>query len=121
MTRFFICLIITTGVFVSAAFLALEAEIISKLPSFFYQTLLLVFFGTGLVFVYLFRANKSDFFTQLYLLTTMIKILAYGAYSFLMILEDTPGALGNVIWFFVLYGTFTMVEIFFLHRKIFKG
>ena len=101
--------------------MAIRMEMISELPSFFYQTLLLVVFGTGLIFVYLYKSNKSTFFVQLYLLTTMVKILAYGAYSFIMILEDRVGAVQNVIWFFTLYAAFTALEIFFLHRKIFRG
>lgn len=101
--------------------MAIRMEMIAALPSFFYETLLLVVFGTGLIFVYLFKSNKSTFFVQLYLLTTMVKILAYGAYSFVMILEDRVGAVQNVIWFFTLYAAFTALEIFFLHRKIFRG
>ena len=121
MTRFFIFLALTTVLFVSGAFMAIKMEMISGLPSFFYQTLMLVVFGTSLIFVYLYRSDKSSFFVQLYLLTTLIKILAYGAYSFVMILEDRVGAVQNVIWFFMLYAVFTGLEIFFLHRKIFRG
>jgi hypothetical protein len=121
LTRFFICLVLAAAIYVGATLALVESDLITALPSFFYQTLLLVSFGTGLIFVYLFNANKSEFFIQLYLLTTLVKILAYGVFSFIMIMDDPAGALENVVWFFMLYGTFTALEIFFLHRKIFRG
>jgi hypothetical protein len=46
-----------------------------------------------------------------------VKFLAYGAYNFVMILEDKIGAVQNVIWFMLLYLTFTALEILFLFRK----
>jgi hypothetical protein len=91
---------------------------IEELPSFFYQTLLFLIFGTGLIYAYLYRSGKPGFFVQLYLLTMAVKILAYGAYNFIVILEDPAGAVRNVVWFLILYLSFTALEVGFLYGKI---
>jgi hypothetical protein len=91
---------------------------IEGLPSFFYQTLLFLIFGTGLIYAYLYRSGKPGFFVQLYLLTMLVKFLAYGAYIFIVILEDQAGAVRNVVWFLVLYLSFTALEVGFLYGKI---
>lgn len=91
---------------------------IPRLPSFFYQTLIFLLFTTATIFVYLFKVDKPGFFIQLYLLTMVVKFIAYGAYNLLMIMEDRAGASVNVVFFMILYFTFTGVEIGFLYRKI---
>jgi hypothetical protein len=48
----------------------------------------------------------------------VVKLLAYGAYNFVMIIDDRGGATENVVWFSVLYFIFTAVEIGFLYRRI---
>jgi hypothetical protein len=101
-----------------AAWVTMDQQWITILPSFFYQTLIFLFFGTGLLFIYLYRFDKPDFFVQLYLLTMAVKLLAYGAYNFFMVLEDKMGARQNVVWFMILYFIFTVLEIGFLYRKI---
>jgi hypothetical protein len=88
------------------------------LPTFFYQTLILVFFTTTVVFVYLYRAIKPLYFVQLYLLTMSVKIIAYGVYVYFMITGDRDGALANVVFFLACYVIFTILEITFLYRKI---
>jgi hypothetical protein len=47
-----------------------------------------------------------------------VKLIAYGAYNFVMILDDKAGATQNVVWFGVLYLIFTALEIGFLYRRI---
>lgn len=118
MIRFFLSLIAVGLILAGAAWYLMEYQLINTLPSYFYQTLIFLFFGTGLVYVYLYKFDKPDFFVQLYLLTMAVKLLAYGAYNFVIILDDKTGAIGNVAWFLVLYLTFTVVEIAFLYRKI---
>ena len=101
--------------------LALGAERLhwlDQLPTYFFQTFIFLVFGTSLLFVYLYKFNKPDFFVQLYLLSMMVKLIDYGAYNFIMIMDDKGGATQNVIWFVVLYFIFTALEIGFLYRKI---
>ena len=118
MIRFFLTLVGVTLLFVLAAWIIIDQQWVTSLPSFFYQTLIFLFFGTGLLFVYLYRFDKPDFFVQLYLLTMAVKLLAYGAYNFFMVMEDKMGARQNVVWFMILYFIFTVLEIGFLYRKI---
>lgn len=87
-------------------------------PSFFVQTLILLTITTSVIFVYLFRARESSYFTQLYLLTMVVKVLAYCAYNLLMVLKDKPAAVNNVVFFMVVYFVFTALEIGFLYRVI---
>ena len=118
MIRFFLSLCLTGAVLVIAGRTMLDHQWIRALPSFFYPTLLFLIFGTGLIFVYLYRSGKAGYFVQLYLLTMVIKFVAYGIYNFIVILEDKAGAASNVVWFLILYMSFTALEIGFLHRKI---
>jgi len=89
-----------------------------SLPSFFYETLILVVFVTSVMFVYLSKVNKPLYFVQLYLLTMTVKIIAYGAYVYFMITRDQRGTFVNVVFFLISYLLFTTLEIVFLYRKI---
>ena len=95
----------------AVAWVSADSCWIAALPSFFFQTTIFLLFGTGLLYVYLYRFNKPDFFIQLYLLTMAVKLLAYGAYNFFMIIEDKQGAVKNVVWFMTLYFIFTALEM----------
>lgn len=91
---------------------------LNELPSYFFQTLILLLFGTGLLYIYLYRFNRQDLFVHIYLLSMVVKLLAYGAYNFFMIIDDEAGAVSNVSWFMLLYLIFTLLEIVFLYKKI---
>jgi fucose 4-O-acetylase-like acetyltransferase len=97
--------------------LAFDSQLIISRPSYFIETLILLVFSTGLIFVYLYR-SASALFVQLYLLTMAVKILAYGAYNAAIILKDKPGATENVVFFMIVYFIFTALEILFLYRKV---
>jgi hypothetical protein len=118
--RFFLTLLVVAFVLIALVWVSADSHWINALPSFFFQTAILLLFGTALLYVYLFKFNKPDFFIQLYLLTMAIKLLAYGAYNFFMITEDKVGAVYNVVWFMMLYFIFTALEIAFLYKKISK-
>lgn len=90
------------------------------LPSFFFQTLIFLLVSTSILYQYLDKFSKPDFFIQFYLLTIAVKILAYGAYNLVMIMDDRPGAPQNVVWFIMLYFLFTALEILFLYQKKMK-
>jgi hypothetical protein len=92
----------------------------SALPSFFYQSLVLLTASTIGLYFYLLRVRKDrpDFFVHFYLVSIAIKLLAYGAYLALIIWEDRPGALENVVFFIAVYAVFTALEVGFLWRQI---
>ncbi len=85
------------------------------------QTLVLLVLTTSIIYVYLYKARTSAYFTQLYLLTMVVKVLAYCAYILLMVLKDKPAAVENAVFFLVCYFTFTALEIGFLYRKVSDG
>ena len=90
---------------------------IPQMPSFVFQTTWVVATFTTILFVYLYRSDKGSFFVQLYLLSMVVKLIGYLAYSLLIILEDRQGAPANVVYFLLVYFLFTAIEIGFLHRK----
>ena len=87
-------------------------------PSFFVETLKLLTLTTSVIFIYLLRARECAYFTELYLLTMFVKVLAYCAYNLLMVLKDKPSAVDNVLFFMVVYFAFTALEIGFLYSAI---
>ncbi|MBT1699818.1 hypothetical protein KK083_23220 [Fulvivirgaceae bacterium PWU4] len=117
MFRFFIALLLTAAVIAATVLLAASSGYFAK-PSFFLKTLILLTFATGMIYVYLYKANKPEFFLQLYLLTMVVKLLAYCAYNLVMIISDRAAATGNVVFFMVTYFVFTILEVGFLYRKI---
>ena len=91
---------------------------IQTLPSFLYVTTWLVALTTSVLFVYLYRSDKTRFFVQFYLGSMVIKLVAYLAYNLVVVLEDRAGALANVIYFLLVYFLFTAIETGFLYRKV---
>ena len=118
MIRFIIVLLITGGILAVSGIVAVQQHILPGLPSFFFQTLIFLVFSTGMIYAYLHKAATPGFFVQLYLLTMAVKLLAYGAYNLIVILQDRPGAGENVVFFMITYCLFTVLEIVFLYRKI---
>ena len=119
MIRFILTLFFAAVLMVAAAWLIAHNQWgVNSLPSFFYQTLIFLLFGTCVVFVYLYKFDKPDYFVHLYLLSMVVKLLAYGAYNFFVVIEDEAQAVPNVVWFMIVYFVFTLIEIVFLYRKI---
>lgn len=117
MLRFLVALILTAVIIGGVVELALYQGLFPK-PSFFVKTLIFLSAITIIIYVYLYRVNKPDFFLQLYLLTMVFKLVAYCVYNYIMITRDRAGAINNVIFFMVTYFIFTILEIGFLHVKI---
>ncbi|WP_276367814.1 hypothetical protein [Chryseolinea sp. H1M3-3] len=118
MIRFFLSLSLVAALLVIVAWIVVEKQWIEALPSFFFESLIFLLFGTGILFVYLYKFDKPDYFVQLYLLSMALKLIAYGAYNFFVIVEDEKGATLNVSWFMLVYFFFSALEIAFLYQKI---
>ena len=118
MIRFFVALLIVALALAGLTILGAHLSWINSLPSFFYQIILFLLFATFVIFRYLYRLEKPDFFVRLYLLTMVVKFIAYGAFNLIVILEDRSGAPANVVFFMIVYLLFTALEIVFLYRKI---
>jgi hypothetical protein len=115
--RFFVTLVIATFTIVAATLILRELQLLEMLPSFFWQTVILLFVTTGVIFLYLYQADEKNFIT-LYLLTMIVKLLAYVGYNFIVIYQSKAGATANVVFFMVTYFVFTLLEIIFLYPKI---
>ena len=89
-------------------------------PSFFFQTIILLFLGAAGIYYYLvdIKNEKPKYFAQLYLLTLFVKLIAYGAYILFVLLKSPNQAAANAGVFMVTYILFTGLEVGFLYRKI---
>jgi hypothetical protein len=119
--HFIISLLILAGLLAGGGLVAYDQKFIQTLPSFFYQTILFLTFSTGMIYWYLVKRCKPELFVQFYLLTTALKIMAYGVYAYFFISEDKDGSIANVIFFMITYFSFTALEIVFLYRRISSG
>lgn len=117
MIRFFVFLLLTALILGGAVWIG-QGQGLFSMPSFFYPTLLFLLFGTAIIYRYLIKVDKPEFFVQLYLITMAMKLLTYGAYCWIMIAQDNAGAAANVGFFLAVYLAFTALEIGFLFRKI---
>ncbi|MBT1702668.1 hypothetical protein [Chryseosolibacter indicus] len=115
MIRFLLVLFLLSGLLLGLTNLAISWQVVER-PSFLYETVILLVVTTGGIY---FLLNKRlRHFLLLYLLTTVIKILAFGVYTLIVVLEDKKGANVNVIFFMICYFLFTAVEVIFLHRRV---
>jgi hypothetical protein len=91
-----------------------------SLPSFYYQSLFLLFISTGGLYYYLvkIREKRPDYFVHFYLASIAIKLLAYGAYLGIVAWKDKVGVNMNVLFFLIVYVLFTIIEVGFLWRQI---
>ena len=117
MLRFFIALLLASTLIIVFVLMGASAGYFST-PSYFIQSLILLSFATSVIFIYLYKAKRPDFFLQLYLLTMVVKLLAYCTYNLIMIIDDKSGAVANVVFFMATYFIFTALEIGFLYHKI---
>lgn len=115
MVKFFVTLILVTFVLLGLGIFGVWNS-----PSFYYQSLVLLFISTGALFYYLLkiRENRPDYFVQLYLLTIAVKLVAYGAYLGIVAWKDRAEANMNILFFLVFYVLYTILEVAFLWRKV---
>ena len=112
--------LIVVLVLISLIFIWVGQWFFPVLPSYFYQTIALLFFGTVGVYFYLLdvKKNRSEYFIQMYIATQFAKILAYGSYMLFIVWDDSNRASDHVIIFMVTYFVFTAIEVIFLYRKV---
>lgn len=112
---FLIALLVCAMVIVATSYLVLPV-----LPSFFFQTIILLFLGAAGIYYYLvdIKKDKPRYFAQLYLLTLFVKLIAYGGYILFVLLKSPDQAAANAGVFMITYILFTTLEVGFLYRKI---
>jgi len=94
--------------------------VIEPLPEYFFRTLIFLFVSTAGLYRFLLRTKQQrpDFFVQFYLATMVVKLIAYGAYMFIVVTSQTENAVYDVMVFMVVYFIFTAIEIGFLYRQV---
>lgn len=115
MTKFLLTLVLAALLILAIGQWGFETK-----PGYFYQTLILLFVSTGGLFRFLLRTKQQrpDFFVQFYLATMVVKLIAYGAYMFVIITSQTENVMFDVAFFMVVYFIFTAIEIGFLYRHV---
>lgn len=118
MLPFIIVILLLTFLFPVATRFFFTEGWIAEVPSFLYESTVLMAFITTVIFVYLYRSKKASHFTQLYLLSMVVKLIAALVFVVLIVVIDRPGAVANAVYFMVSYFVFTAVEVGFLYPKI---
>jgi hypothetical protein len=116
--KFIIWLFVLTLLLAGSLWGLVKLSFIEQQPSFAYQTLFLLAFATGLIYRYLYSLKKPEHFVQLFLLLTVVKLVAFLGYNFFMVIKDKPGAKYNVVFFLIAYFLYTFFEIVFLYRRV---
>lgn len=112
--------LIVTLVMATSAIVFISQRAFTFLPSYFYQTIVLLLLGTVGVYFYLadIKKHRSDYFVPLYIATLFAKLLAYGGYMLFVVMDDKLNAPNNALIFMITYLIFTALETFFLYRKV---
>jgi hypothetical protein len=89
-------------------------------PSYTTEIVALLALTTLVIFYYLLNwsQSKGQMFTQFYLLSIAVKLVAYGAFIAIIVVTDPTMAVGNTVLFLASYILFTFLEVLFLFRKV---
>jgi hypothetical protein len=115
LVRFIVFTIIISLLLAGGGYLFFET-----LPDFFWESIILLAASTIGLYKFLvnIKRDKPDFFIPLYLATMTIKLIAFGAYIFLMAKLQPDQMFENVVFFMVGYVIFTGLETVFLYRFV---
>jgi hypothetical protein len=117
MIRFLAALLFLTFLLAGSVLGARHLGWLAELPSYFFEILVFVSLTTLVLYSYLYKVPPGKQFVQYYLLTMILKLLGYGAFGFVIIILDRPGAASNSLFFIVTYVAFTALETIFLYQK----
>ncbi len=115
MARFIVAAIIISLLLIGGGYLFFDT-----LPGFFWESIILLILSTVGLYRFLvnIKRDKPDFFVPLYLATLAVKLIAYGAYIFVMAQLQPEWMFENVVFFMVGYVIFTALETVFLYRVV---
>ena len=116
MIRFFSFLLVLTLIFFAAIYTG-----IFTLPSFGKEIIIYMALTTGGVYYLLQKKAGGNLFTQTYLLSIVLKMLAGCAFILIIILADRQGAPANAVLFIVAYLAYTAAEVVFLYHTVSNG
>ena len=92
-------------------------HLIGALPTFFYATIIYMAVVTVVLYSYLYKVFDPTRYIQLFLLLTVVKLIACLAYCTVVVLKKRQDWKSDVIFFLVIYIVFTAVEVVFLYRR----
>lgn len=120
MARFVIVIVVAALVIAGGVRAGLHFGWIVTEPTF--SSIIIVFLTLTTIIIYYKLIHTSQaLFTQFYLLSIAVKMLAYLGFVVFMVLEDRLAAVANVVLFMITYFTFTILEIAFLYGRISAG
>lgn len=117
MIRFLAALLFLTLLIAGGVLGARHMGWIVEVPSYFFEILVFVSLTTLVLYSYLHKIPSGKQFVQFYLLTTVLKLLGYGAFGFIIIVLDRSDAAANSLFFIITYVAFTALETLFLYQK----
>ena len=120
MLKFIVAISVASFCLVAFIYFGQSLEWFEIIPSYTWQIVAFLAFSTLVIFYYLSQSSFSEpqAFTQIYLLSIALKIVAYAIFILVIILQDKPGAVGNALLFIAAYLLFTLIEVVFLFNKM---
>jgi hypothetical protein len=116
--RFFIFVTLLVAGLLTAVYVGEQQHWLTTIPSFAFEIILFLGLSTIVIFYFLIRHVQSPSFTQAYLVSMVLKMLAYAAFILVIIFSDRAGAMRNAVLFMVAYLLFTGLEVGFLFNRI---
>jgi uncharacterized membrane protein YdfJ with MMPL/SSD domain len=118
MLRFFIFVTTAIAGLLSAVYIGGQQHWLNTTPSFATEIILFLGISTIVIFYFLIKHTRSRSFTQAYLVSMVLKMLAYAAFILVIIFSDKAGAGANAVLFLVAYLLFTGLEVGFLFPAV---
>jgi hypothetical protein len=87
------------------------------MPSCIWAMLLYFILSTAIIFFVLQRPLTPAVFTQMYLLTMVLKLITACMVILIVIFIDRSGAIANAALFIISYFLYTTLEVVFLYKK----
>jgi hypothetical protein len=116
--RFVFALLLTAGLILALVKFTVYSGWIQRAPTSALPTLILMVLSTAIIYRYLYRLQNPSQFVILYLLLMVMKLVLYLGYNIFLVLKRGSDAVPNVVFFLIVYCTFTALEIGFLYRHI---
>ena len=118
MLRFVIGMVIFTLLIALITFIGSQQTWWS-LPTYWIEILVFIQFMTAVIYYHLNKLRKSrpESFTQFYLLSIVVKMVAGLTLISIIVWSDPTSAIGNVTFFIFNYLILTFLEVFYLLNK----
>lgn len=118
MLRFVIRIVIITLLIAVITFIGSQ-KVWWSLPTYWLEILLFILFMTAVIYYNLnkLRGSRPEAFTQFYLLSIVLKMVAGLTLISIIVWSDPSAAIGNVTLFIVSYLILTFLEVFYLLSK----